>query len=378
LARGHDGQVVVSVREVVMARPASVFVRDLLPEEAQRLRRVSRQSKVFALRQRAQILLASDARSTAPEIARVLQTDENQVRRVIAEFNADGMVSLRPRMGGGRPRRIDDAAREEIRGIALARPRDLGEPGTRWSLTTLRRYLVRHRVVAAISKEHLRRLLGSMGITAQRTRTWKWSNDPLFEVKKSWVLAAYQAAEAGTLDGVVVSFDECGPISLKPHAGSGWFPAGRPARQRATYHRHSGTRKLLGAYDVGADRLWGHVESRPVTGGVVWEFLRDIRRRYPPDVTVYIVMDNLSAHWTPEIRRWATDTNVGLLPTPTNASHLNRIECHFWAYTEFVIKGSDYRDWTEFTKATHAYLRRRNRDRHDPRIIELENRRKVA
>jgi hypothetical protein len=33
-------------------------------------------------------------------------------------------------------------------------------------------------------------------------------NDALFEPKKSWVLAAYQAAESGTLDGVVVSFDE--------------------------------------------------------------------------------------------------------------------------------------------------------------------------
>ncbi len=31
----------------------------------------------------------------APEIARVLQTDENQVRRVITEFNLDGMDSLR-------------------------------------------------------------------------------------------------------------------------------------------------------------------------------------------------------------------------------------------------------------------------------------------
>src|SRR5262245_98575 len=117
---------------VAMARPASVFVRDLTEEEAVRLRRISRQSKVFALRQRAQIVLASDSRSSAPEIARVLQTDENQVRRVIAEFNADGMDSLRPRIEGGRPRRIDDAAREEIRAIALARPRDLGEPGTRW------------------------------------------------------------------------------------------------------------------------------------------------------------------------------------------------------------------------------------------------------
>ena len=51
-----------------------------------------------------------------------------------------------------------------------------------------------------------------------------------FAASRSWmvprwapVMAAYKAAEAGTLDGVLVSFDECGPISLKPHAGSGWF-----------------------------------------------------------------------------------------------------------------------------------------------------------
>lgn len=362
-----------------MARPASVFVRGLTEEEAVKLRRIARQSKVFALRQRAQIVLASDSRSSAPEIARVLQTDENQVRRVIGEFNADGMGSLRPRIGGGRPRRIDDAARERIRDIALAHPQDLGEPGTHWSLTTLRRYLVRKRVVdGSISREHLRRVLQSMRITAQRTRTWKWSNDPLYEIKKSWVLAAYKGAEAGTLDGVVVSFDEFGPVSLKPHAGSGWFPQGRPARQRATYNRFGGTRKLMGAIDVGADRLWGHVEARSVNGPVVLEFLKDIRRRYPANLTVYIVMDGLSAHWTPDIRQWAIDSNVGLLPTPTNASHLNRIECHFWAFAEFVVKGSDYRNWAEFTKAAHAYIRRRNRDRHDPHIIELENRRKVA
>lgn len=361
-----------------MARPASVFVRDLSEEEAVRLRRISRHSRVFAVRQRAQIVLASDARSSAPQIAQVLQTDENQVRRVIGEFNTDGMESLRPPTGGGRPRRIDDTAREQIRAVALARPGDLGEPGTRWSLTTLRRYLVRARIVKTISKEHLRRLLVSMGITAQRTRTWKWSTDPLFEEKKGWVLAAYKGAEAGTLDGVVVSFDECGPISLKPYPGHGWFPAKLPARQRATYHRKHGVRKLMGAYDVGADRFWGHIEKRSVTSKVTLEFLKDIRRRYPAETTVYIVMDNLSAHWTPAIRQWAVTNNVGLLPTPTNASHLNRIECHFWAYVEFVINGSDYPDWAAFSKASQAYIRRRNRDRHDPRIIELENRRKVA
>ena len=361
-----------------MARPASVFVRDLSGDEAVKLRRVSRQSKVFALRQRAQIVLASASRSSAPQIAQVLQTDENQVRRVIAEFNADGMESLRPPTGGGRPRRIDDTARDKIRAVALARPWDLGEPGTRWSLTTLRRYLVRKRIVNGVSKEHLRRILSSLGITAQRTRTWKWSTDPLYEEKKAWVLAAYKAAEAGTIDGVVVSFDECGPISLKPQAGSGWFPPGRPARRRATYNRRSGTRKLMGAYDVGADHLWGRLEDRRVTGEVTLEFLKAIRRRYPAETTVYIVMDNLSAHWTPAIRRWAADNNVGLLPTPTNASYLNRIECHFWAYAEFVIKGSDYPTWDDFDRASRAYIRRRNHDHHDPRILELESRRKVA
>lgn len=35
-------------------------------------------------------------------------------------------------------------------------------------------------------------------------------------------------------------------------------------------------------------------------------------------------------------------------------------------------------DWTESSKASQASIRRGNRDRHDPRIIELENRRRVA
>ncbi len=240
-----------------MARPPSVFVRELAPEEGQKLRNLSRRSKHFAVRQRAQILLASATGVGAPQIAAVLRTDENQVRRVIREFNADGMASLRPHTGGGRPRRVGDEARQRIVDVALARPGDLGEPGTRWSLPRLRRYLCRAKVVRSISVEHLRRLLANAGITHQRTRTWKVSDDPLYEHKKTWVQAAYRAAEAGTLDGAVVCFDECGPISLRPWPGSCWARAKRTHLTRATFRRLSGVRYLFGAYDVGADRLWG-------------------------------------------------------------------------------------------------------------------------
>jgi hypothetical protein len=113
--------------------------------------------------------------------------------------------------------------------------------------------------VTTISREQLRRILHAAGVTHQRTRTWKWSPDPLYEAKKNWVLAAYAAAEAGTLDGVVVSFDECDPISLRPWPGCAWTRTKRPWRQRATFNRPNGVRYLFGAYDVGADHLVGEL-----------------------------------------------------------------------------------------------------------------------
>jgi len=368
-----------STMEVVMARPPSVFVRELDPEEAHRIRGLSRKGKTFAQRQRAQIVLASASRMSARQIAEAVRTDDNQVRRVIREFNADGMASLDPRTGGGRPTKIDEPTRARIVAIALAHPQDLGEAETRWSLRRLRRYLIRTKVVKVISREQLRRILNDAGVTYQRTRTWKWSPDPLFEAKKDWVLAAYAAAEAGTLDGVVVSFDECGPISLRPWPGSAWARLKRPPRQRATFNRRNGVRYLFGAYDVGADHLIGELWAQKNAAAVL-RFLKSIRRRYPAEVTVYFVMDNLSTHWTPEIRAWAADTanNVALLATPTYASHLNRVECQFWSFVEFVIRGSDYPDWAAFERAAKAYIRRRNRDHHDPRIRELEYRRRVA
>ena len=365
--------------ERAMSRPPSVFVRELLPDEATRLRSLSRRSSHFAVRQRAQIVLASAARMSAAQIARAVTSDESQVRRVIHDFNANGMDSLRPSSGGGRPRRIDDATRSRIVAIGLARPQDLGDAGMRWSLRRLRSYLLRHRVVSAISVEHLRRILREAGVTYQRTRTWKFSPDPDYEEKKNRVLALYGAAEARTVDGAVVCFDECGPISLCPHPGHAWAPARRPWRQRATFHRRAGVRYLFGAYDVGADRLFGRLTASKDAREVL-SFLREIRRRYPPEVRVFIVMDNLSTHWTKEIRDWADDpgTNVELVATPTYASHLNRIECHFWAYVEFVIRASDYPDWETFTEVSRTYLRRRNLEHRHPRIRLLESRRRVA
>jgi hypothetical protein len=48
-------------------------------------------------------------------------------------------------------------------------------------------------------------------------------------------------------------------------------------------------------------------------------------------------MDNLSTHKTDKVHEWAESNNVELVFTPTYASFLNRIECHFSAIGEFVV-----------------------------------------
>jgi hypothetical protein len=63
---------------------------------------------------------------------------------------------------------------------------------------------------------------------------------------------------------------------------------------------------------------------------------------------------------TPEIRTWADANNMELVPTPTYASYLNRIESTFGAIDEFVCKNADYLDWDAFGYALADHVRHRN------------------
>ncbi len=336
-------------------RPPSVFVRELAPAEGQRLKRISKRAKHASMRQRAMILLASATLMSPPEIARMLMSDESHVRKVIHDFNERGFDSLRPRFGGGRPRRISTDDEERIVAVAGARPDSLGVPLTRWSLRRLSCYLRGQGIV--VSPAQLGRLLARAGLSFQRTRSWKASPDPDYEAKAARVLALYRAAPDG---GAVISFDEMGPLSLCPHKGRGWARRGRPERQRATYNRRSGVRYLIGALDVHADYL--RARLRPGRDGAsTLTFMRQIRLAYPAKTRIYWIQDNLSCHWTPAIRDWASSNNVELVPTPTYASYLNRIESHFGPISEFVVKNADYLDWDSFGLAMAEHIRYRNR-----------------
>jgi transposase len=95
-------------------------------------------------------------------------------------------------------------------------------------------------------------------------------------------------------------------------------------------------------------------------GASTLAFMRQIRLAYPKRIRIYWIQDGLSCHWTPAIRAFAAANNIELVPTPTYASYLNRIESTFGAIEEFVCKNADYLDWDAFGFALAEHVRHRN------------------
>jgi hypothetical protein len=146
-------------------------------------------------------------------------------------------------------------------------------------------------------------------------------------------------AEPGDGDpDVVICMDEFGPLNLQPHPGKQWaardgHDPDRPPRRRrrAAYKRPHGVRHLLAAYDLGRDRLYGHVKKRKGRTEFL-AFCRYLRSLYPPDVRIAIVLDNFSPHLSTKadtrVGDWAAANNVELAYTPFYASWLNRISVY--------------------------------------------------
>jgi len=108
-----------------------------------------------------------------------------------------------------------------------------------------------------ISHETIRRILQENGIKYRRTKTWKESNDPNFEIKKNKIVELYRSPPK---DGRVLCLDEFGPLEIRPQLGENW--ALKPDLVPATYTRDKGVRHLIAFLDLTSNRLYGHIKKR--------------------------------------------------------------------------------------------------------------------
>ena len=174
-------------------------------------------------------------------------------------------------------------------------------------------------------------------------------------------------------DTVVVCFDGLGAVQIKPHAGSSWAPRKHPVRHRATYTRRGGASYFFEAYNVHENTLWMHHKPKKHASVVLDFLLKAIRCRYPKAQRIYVVMNNLSTHKTPTILQWCRRNQVSPVFTATNASWMNRLECHLTAAHYFVIKNSDPDDHREVGQCMQEYLRWRNKNTQNAKLTKVQN-----
>jgi transposase len=371
-------------------------VREIDDDEGQRLVRIIRRGSGSVVTwRRAQMVLLSAQGMDVPAIAKVAFTSEDRVRDVIRNFNADGFGSLYPRYKGGRPPKFTLGQRREIKKIAKAKPAEYDLPFCAWSLSKLAEFLVAEGVVDDISHEGLRVLLREEGVTFRRLKTWKTSKDPQYADKKARIEQLYAIAdrEASPADGdpeVIFCADEFGPLNLQPHpgrqraavSGKGREPGRAPrSRMRATYTRTGGVRHLFAAYELGEDKLFGHIKPRRTRTRFL-EFCRYLRTLYPLSARIAIVCDNFSPHLSTardtRVGTWAKANNVEIAYTPTNSSWLNRIEAQFTALRYFALDGTGHASHKEQASMIRRYIIWRNNHAYDERLRRIVGRANIA
>jgi len=143
-------------------------------EERETLKRVARSaSEGAAVVARAKSLLAVATGANFEAGARAAGRKSGYgVAKLVRRFNREGLQALHTKPGAGRP----VAYTPEQRNLILAefrRKPDREQDGTgTWSLTTLQRAVRRQSGLEKVSRDTIRTVLQTAGVTWQRERTW--------------------------------------------------------------------------------------------------------------------------------------------------------------------------------------------------------------
>jgi len=339
----------------------TVKARTLRPYERRKLKSMKRQLVNSVNRLHARIILLSCGGNKNAQIAEQCGCSPTWVRKIVHRFNAGGidMICWYPYFcGPSGPKKFVADVVEQICEIALSPPKQLIGM-TVWSLAKLREYLIAQKIVLSISLERLRQILRRCKVKWRHTKTWKDSKDPEFWPKYRRIKRLYAKCPKG---GRRISIDEFGPLNLLPRHGRHYARTGHVDRLRATYNRHGGVRHMFGAYDMERDTLVGTFASKK-NWTTFLAFLKWLRQRYPRKEMLHMILDNATYHHKAEVQAYAAGHNIKFYWTPTNASWLNRIECHFTALKKFALDNTDHRSHQEQQEAIEQYLSWRNRKR---------------
>jgi len=331
-----------------MARPKAPLV--VTPEarnELERLARRSRTNRHVALR--AKIILSSAEGLTNLEVARKLRVSNVTVGKWRKRFIDGGTSALYDAPKPGAPRSITD---EDVEKIIVRTMETKPRGRTHWSTRSMAK-------ASGVSAATVGRIWRTFGLQPHIVESFKMSNDPLFVEKVRDIVGLYLSPPS---NAVVFSFDEKPQIQALERAQPVLpMDFGMPERQTHNYIRN-GTLDLFAALNVETGEVIAKTKKRHRSVDFV-DFLREIDRRVSDELQVHVILDNLSAHKSPTVKRWlARHPRFHFHFTPTYSAWLNLVERFFGLLTQHALVRGSFQNVTQLRKAVLEYVAAHNEE----------------
>ena len=270
------------------------------------------------------LLLAADGVANQ-ETARRCGVDSDTVRRWRRRFADKGVAGVGVIAAGrGRKRSIAAGTVEEV--VRLTHKERPADGSTQWSTRSMAARV-------GVGKDTVAKIWADHGLKPWKVDTFKISNDPRFEEKLVDVVGLYLNPPARA---VVFSFDEKTQCqALDRTQPSLPMKKGRAGTMTHDYKRN-GTIDLFAAMNIATGQVIADLHNGHA-GSDVLRFFKQIDAAVERGLAVHVVLDNLSAHSTPEITKWLAHQDRRrwhLHFIPTSSSWLNLIERWFKELTD--------------------------------------------
>ncbi|HSF50984.1 MAG TPA: helix-turn-helix domain-containing protein [Nitrososphaeraceae archaeon] len=134
---------------------------------------------------RAKMILLRDEGYTVPEIRRITNHHDNNIRKWIHRFNEDGIDGIVSRKHVRNAHKITEDIERKIVEIASNDPRKYKLKFSTWSLRVLAGYIMEEKIIDSISHTEVKNVLVKHGLEWRNSKTILGkSRDPEYELKK--------------------------------------------------------------------------------------------------------------------------------------------------------------------------------------------------
>ena len=332
--------------------PASTLI-ELTEQEREEFHRLCRSGKTpVRLKERLSIVLLADEGLTNTEIAQQIPISKPTIGRWRNRFKEGGMAAIEKNLPRGLTMNSSkDASYSKLRRqIIEVTTQEKPEGENHLSTRTLAKKL-------GTNSMFVSRVWRDNGLKPHLVKSFKVSNDPLFEEKLADVVGLYMNPPE---NAAVFCVDEKSSIQALDRTQPGLpMKKGRAGTMTHDYKRN-GTSTLFAALEVFTGEVIGECKKRHRHQEFL-SFLKTVEKQTPADLDLHVIVDNYATHKHQKVKNWLKrNKRVTLHFIPTSSSWLNLVERFFGLITDKAIRRGVFSSVKDLEEKLMSFINHHN------------------